>query len=294
MIPPHLLRELRYVEISAAKASRSARIGPHTSRARGTGFDFDQHLAYRAGDDVRRIDWNATARLNTPYVRQMHAERELDVVMAVDLSRSMDIGARRYSKKEVMTLVAASVLFSASADHISAGFLPFSDRVLGWTPPRRAPGRAWHVLEDIWAMEPGASRTSVMPAIRHLLSSLRTMSIVAIVSDFVTDENVFESAELRMLAARHDVIAVVIDDPADTALPPGRGFIRVRDVETGARMVVALDDRTRRAYAGTIARRRRAIADACYRLGVDFVFVRTDAPAMVEPVIELFARRRHA
>jgi len=293
MIPPHVMRELRYLEISTAKAIRTARIGPYTSRAHGAGFDFDQHLPYRAGDDVRRIDWNATARLNTPYVRQTHAERELDLVMAVDLSRSMEIGSGRYSKKDVMTFITASLLFSAAADHINAGFLAFSDRVLTWAPPRRASGRAWRVLKDIWSLEPGRSSTWVLPAISHLSSRLRTMSVVSIISDFVTEDDVFGSADLRMLAARHDVIAVVVEDPADTDLPPGRGFMRVRDVETGAGMVVALNDRTRRAYADAVARRRRTITDACYGLGIDFLFVRTDAPVMA-PLIELFARRRSA
>ena len=293
MIPPHMLRELRYLEISTARVVRNVRIGPHTSRSRGSGFDFDQHLAYRPGDDVRRIDWNATARLNSPYVRLTHAERELDVVMALDLSPSMAIGSSRYSKKEVTTFVAASFLFSAAADQINAGFLTFSDRVLGWTPPRRASARAWRVLEEIWSLEPGDGGTRLLPAIRHMLARLRTMSVIAIVSDFLTDEELFDSAELRMLAAQHDAIAVVIEDPVDTALPPGRGFVRVRDVETGAGSVIALNERTRGSYAAAVASRRRSIKDACHRLGIDVVFVRTDAPAM-EPLIELFARRRGA
>ena len=293
MIPPHMLRELRYLEISTARVVRNVRIGPHTSRSRGSGFDFDQHLAYRPGDDVRRIDWNATARLNSPYVRLTHAERELDVVMALDLSPSMAIGSSRYSKKEVTTFVAASFLFSAAADQINAGFLTFSDRVLGWTPPRRASARAWRVLEEIWSLEPGDGGTRLLPAIRHMLARLRTMSVIAIVSDFLTDEELFDSAELRMLAAQHDAIAVVIEDPVDTALPPGRGFVRVRDVETGAGSVIALNERTRGSYAAAVASRRRSIKDACHRLGIDVVFVRTDAAAM-EPLIELFARRRGA
>ena len=229
MIPPHMLRELRYLEISTARVVRNVRIGPHTSRSRGSGFDFDQHLAYRPGDDVRRIDWNATARLNSPYVRLTHAERELDVVMALDLSPSMAIGSSRYSKKEVTTFVAASFLFSAAADQINAGFLTFSDRVLGWTPPRRATARAWRVLEEIWSLEPGDGRTRLLPAIRHLLAVL----------------------------------------------------------------VIALNERTRGSYAAAVASRRRSIKDACHRLGIDVVFVRTDAAAM-EPLIELFARRRGA
>jgi uncharacterized protein (DUF58 family) len=293
MIPPHMLRALRYLEIRTAKAVRNMRIGPHTSRSRGSGFDFDQHLAYRPGDDVRRIDWNATARLNTPYVRQTHAERELDVVMALDLSPSMAIGSTRYSKKDVTTFVAASILFSASSDQINTGFMTFSDRVLGWTPPRRASARAWRILEEIWSTEPGDGGTRLLPAVRHLLTHLRTMSVVAIVSDFLTGESVFESADFRMLAAQHDVIAVVVEDAADTALPAGAGFVRVRDVETGAGSVIALNDRTRRTFAAAAASRRRAITDACHRLGIDVAFVRTDRAAM-EPLIELFARRRRS
>jgi uncharacterized protein (DUF58 family) len=245
---------------------------------------------------VRRIDWNATARLHTPYVRQTHAERELDVVMALDLSPSMAIGSSRYSKKDVTTFIAASILFSAASDQINAGFLTFSDRVLGWTPPRRASARAWRILEEIWATEPGAGGTRLLPAVRHMLSHLRTMSVVAIVSDFLTGETVFDSADFRMLAAQHDVISVVIEDAVDTALPPGAGFVRVRDVETGAGSVgsvIALNERTRRGYAAAVAGRRRAITDACHRLGVDVAFIRTDRPAM-EPLIELFARRRRA
>ena len=293
MIPPHMLRELRYLEISTAKAVRNVRIGPHTSRSRGSGFDFDQHLAYRPGDDVRRIDWNATARLNTPYVRQTHAERELDVIMALDLSQSMAIGSSRYSKKEVTTFVAASILFSAASDQINAGFLTFSDRVLRWTPPRRASARAWRILEEIWSLQPEEGRTLLLPAVRHMLSRLRTMSVIAIVSDFLTSEELFDSADFRMLATQHDVITVVIEDPVDTALPPGSGFVRVRDVETGGGSVIALNERTRRTYAGVVAGRRRAIVEACHRLGVDVAFVRTDQAAM-EPLIELFARRRRA
>lgn len=293
MIPAGLLRDLRYLEISTFKAIRNGRVGALTSRARGPGFDFDQHTAYRPGDDVRRIDWNATARLGTPYVRQTHAERELDVVMALDLSRSMEIGAGRYSKKDLLTLVAASLVFSAAADQFNAGFLMFSDRILGWTPPRRVSGRAWRLLEEIWAVEAQPSRTSLLPALRHLASTLRTMSVIAIVSDFITSEDLFGSAELRTLAAQHDVIVMAIEDRADAALPEGRGFVRVRDVETGAGMAVALNDRTRRAYAAAAAARRQAIVDACYRLGIDFAFVRTDRPAMV-PLIDLFARRKSA
>ncbi|MEO6214222.1 MAG: DUF58 domain-containing protein [Vicinamibacterales bacterium] len=293
MIPSHLLGELRYLEISTARGIRTARVGPYTSRTRGSGLDFDQHVPYRPGDDVRRIDWNVTARLNAPYVRQTHAERELDLVIALDMSRSMELGAGRYSKKEVLTFVSGSLLFSAAADQINAGFMAFSDRVLAWAPPRRVSGRAWALIEDIWALKSERSRTTMIPALRHLLATLKTMSIVAIVSDFITADRVFESVELRMLAARHDVLAIIVEDPAEAALPDSRGFLRVKDVESGEEVLLALSAGSRRAYADARARWRQTIADASFRLGMKFVFVRSDVPVM-QPVVELFARRRSA
>jgi uncharacterized protein (DUF58 family) len=293
MIPPHVIRELRYLEIVATKKLRALRLGPYTSPARGPGFDFHQHLPYRPGDDVRRIDWNVTARLNAPYTRQTHAERELDVILAIDLSRSMEIGAGRYSKKEAMTLIAASLLFSAVSDHMNTGALAFTDRVLTWSPPRHTSGRAWQILHEIWALEPERPRTAILPAVRQMTSRLKAMSVLFLLSDFVTDEDLFGSAEMRILAARHDVILVVVEDPVELALPPGRGFLRVRDVERGADTVVGVNDRSRHAYTEAVAQRRQAIMDACYRLSMDHVFVRADQPIM-EPLFELFARRRIA
>jgi uncharacterized protein (DUF58 family) len=293
MIPPDVLRELRYIEVYSARKIRNLRIGPYTSPLRGPGFDFDEHLPYRPGDDVRRIDWNVTARLNAPFVRQTHAERELNVVAALDLSPSMGFGSSRYSKKEVMTFIAASILFSATSDQINVGFLAFSDRILHWAPPRRVGGRAWRLLEELWSVKATGSRTAVLPAIQHLVEHLRGMSVVCLVSDFITDEDVFGSREMRMLASRHDVIAVVPEDPAETALPSGRGTIRLRDPETGRAMSVKLDPQTRQAYQDTVARRRRAIVEACYRVPIDQVFVPSDQPVM-EPLLNLFERRRLA
>ena len=293
MIPPDVLRELRYLEVYTARKIRNLRVGPYTSPLRGPGFDFDEHRPYRPGDDVRRIDWNVTARLNAPFLRQTHAERELTITLALDLSPSMALGSSKYSKKETMTFIAASLLFSAARDQINVGFLAFSDRVLQWIAPRRASGRAWEILENLWAIEPTAGRTALRPPLQHLVATLKSMSMVCFVSDFITDEDVFGSGEMRALAARHDVIAIIPEDPAELALPQGHGRIRLRDPESGRAVSVALNWQTRQAYAEAVARRRSALVDACYAAGIDHVFVRTDE-AVVEPLIELFARRRIA
>ena len=293
MIPPNVLRQLRYLEIATSRKIRTPRLGPYTSPARGDGFEFDQHRRYQPGDDVRRIDWNVTARLNAPYLRQTHSERELNVILAIDLSRSMSVGSSRSSKKEAVTFITASLLFSAAGDHINTGFLAFSDRVLTWSAPRRATGRAWRILEDVWALEPESGRTALLPALRHLAANLKSMSVIFLISDFITEEDVFGSQELRMLASRQDVIAVIVEDPAETALPAGGGYIRIRDAESGAQRTVALNDESRASYARGVARRRTALVDACYRIPIDCVFVRSDGSA-TEPLLELLARRRKA
>ncbi len=291
MIPADVVSELRYLEIYTAKKIRSLRVGPYTSPLRGTGFDFDEHRPYRPGDDVRRIDWNVTARLNAPFLRQTHAERELTLTIAVDLSPSMTLGSSRYSKKEIMTFITGSLLFSAATDQINVGLLAFSDRVLHWTPPRRASGRAWEMLTRLWALEPGGARTAFGPAVRHLAGALKSMSMVYLVSDFITGEDLFAGRDLRALAARHDVIAVIPEDPAELDLPRGHGTIRLRDPESGRAVPVALNARTRVAYAEAVARRRAALVDACYGASIDHVFVPTEG-AVMEPLLELFARRR--
>jgi uncharacterized protein (DUF58 family) len=289
MIPESVMRELRYIEVYTAKRIRNLRVGPYTSPQRGPGFDFDEHQPYRQGDDVRRIDWNVTARLNAPYVRHTHAERELNVMIAMDVSRSMALAADR-TKKEVMMFITASLLFSAVSDQINTGFLAFADRVIEHSPPRRSRASAWAVLERCWALSPRPGRTALLPAIRHLLNTLKRMSVVFIVSDFITDEDLFRSPELSMLAAKHDTIAVVPIDGSEMALPQGTGYMQVRDVETGREVAVTLSRRTRCAYADEMRARRETLAHAFYRVPMDHVFVPAGS-SPVEPLLSLFAAR---
>ena len=290
MIPEPVMRELRYIEVYTAKKIRTLRVGAYTSPLRGPGFDFDEHQPYRAGDDVRRIDWNVTARMNAPYVRQTHAERELSVMIAVDVSRSMELGTSHFSKKEVMTFITGSLLFSALSDQIHTGFMAFADRVVAFDQPRRTRGAAWAVLEQCWALAPQPGVTAIGPAIRHLIRALKKTSVIFLVSDFMTSEDLSLNKDLAVLAARHDVIAVIPEDPAETALPAGRGYVHVRDLESGRDVAVALGARSRRAYAEEARQRREWLQRLLYRASIDHVFVPTNArPA--EPLLDLFAKR---
>jgi uncharacterized protein (DUF58 family) len=290
MIPEPVMRELRYIEVYTAKKIRTLRVGAYTSPLRGPGFDFDEHQPYRPGDDVRRIDWNVTARMNAPYVRQTHAERELSVMIAVDVSRSMELGTSHFSKKEVMTFITGSLLFSALSDQIHTGFMAFADRVVAFDQPRRTRGAAWAVLEQCWALAPQPGVTAIGPAIRHLIRALKKTSVIFLVSDFMTSEDLSLNRDLAVLAARHDVIAVIPEDPAETALPAGRGYLHVRDLESGRDVAVALGARSRRVYTEEARHRREWVQRVLYRASIDHVFVPTNArPA--EPLLDLFAKR---
>ena len=290
MIPEEVMRELRYIEVYTAKKIRTLRVGAYTSPLRGPGFDFDEHQPYRPGDDVRRIDWNVTARMNAPYVRHTHAERELNVMIALDVSRSMELGESYRSKKEVMTYITGSLLFSALSDQINTGFMAFADRVVAFSQPRRTRGAAWAVLEQCWSLAPQPGATAIVPAVRHLVRTLKKTSVVFLVSDFMSDEDLFGSRDLAVLAARHDVIAVIPEDPSETTLPAGRGYVHVRDLESGRGVAVALGAHSRRTCAAEAQRRRESLARAFYRASIDHAFVPTNG-SPVEPMLELFARR---
>jgi uncharacterized protein (DUF58 family) len=291
MIPEQVMRELRYIEVETSRKIRNQRVGAYQSPLRGPGFDFDEHQAYRPGDDVRRIDWNVTARLGTPFVRHTHAEREMNVMVVMDVSRSMALGSSAHSKREALTYITGSILFSAISDQINTGFMAFSDRVLMATRPKRTRGAAWSVLQQAWELSSSSRRTLMGPALRQLAGTLKRMSVVFIVSDFVTDDRVLDSPELSQLAAHHDVIAVVPEDRAETALPPGSGYLHLRDLESGRRVTVGLGSGARERFAAATRARREALARAFYRVPMDHAFVPTDASPVL-PVLSLFARRK--
>ena len=285
------MRELRYIEVETSRKIRNQRVGAYQSPLRGAGFDFDEHQPYRPGDDVRRIDWNVTARFGTPFVRHTHAEREMNVMVVMDVSRSMMLGSSAHSKREALTYISGSILFSAISDQINTGFMAFSDRVLMATRPKRTRGAAWTVLQQAWDLSSSSRRTLMLPAVRELAGTLKRMSVVFIVSDFLTDDNVLESPELSQLAAHHDVIAVVPEDRAETSLPPGSGYLHIRDMESGRRLTVGLGAGARERFAAASRARREALSRAFYRVPMDHAFVPTDGSPVL-PVLSLFSRRK--
>jgi uncharacterized protein (DUF58 family) len=190
-----------------------------------------------------------------------------------------------------MTFITGSILFSALSDQINTGFVAFGDTVLLSTQPKRTRAAAWSVLEQAWALKPSSSKTLMLPLVRHLTLTLKRMSLIFIVSDFVTSDDVLNSPELAHLAHKHDVVAVVPEDRAETELPAGAGYLHLRDIESGRRVSVGLGRQARARYAGAIRERRENLARAFYRVPMDHVFVPTTGSPVL-PVLSLFARRK--
>ncbi len=301
MIPEHVMHELRYIEVYTAKKIRNQRVGAYQSPLRGPGFDFDEHQPYRPGDDVRRIDWNVTARMDAPFVRHTHAERELNVMIAMDVSRSMELGSVAVLEEgsdDVHHRLARVLRAVRSDQHRASGVRrPRADVDAAAAHARGRVVGAAEVLGRVERTEASGWRrraTLMMPAIEHLVKTLKRMSVVFIVSDFMTDDDVLESRELAMLAARHDVIAVVPEDPAG-ACAAGRRRLHAACAtsRSGREVALGLSDRARRRYAEAARERRDALTRAFYRVPMDHVFVPTDQ-SPVEPVLSLFAKRMKA
>ena len=253
---------------------------------------FSEVRAYRYGDDVRNIDWNVTARFNEPYVKVYEEERELTVMLLVDVSGSRGFGSQELSKKNVMTELAAILAFSAITNNDKIGVVLFSDRIEQFIPPQK--GRK-HILRIIWTLmnfEPQSVRTDVGGALRYLTNAIKKRCTAFVLSDFIDfdgSEVRFKDA-LRIVSSKHDVVGVRVYDPREESLPDV-GMVRMTDLETGAvRWVNTGSSRVRMQYSDAAQRREELLRRVFSRSGVDWVSVSTDED-YVYPLIKLFKQR---
>lgn len=289
-IPDDLVQELRYLEIYTRRKISSRLVGSYTSPFKGVGFDFWEHRRYQPGEDVRRIDWNATARLGQIQVRLDHAERELNAILVVDLSRSMEFTSRKLTKRELLVRVAGCLAFSAVADQMHLGMLAFTDRVEAYLPPRQGRRQAWRLLQYLHEARPGSGGTELGAPVRFLTQRLRKTTVVFLLSDFLGSD-ITRLADLQLLGHTHDVVPVIVQDPMEEELLKARGHVRLRDLESGRERVISLSSRNRRLYAEEASRRREALIRHFYTLGLDHVYVRV-GDSFVDPLIRLFSSRK--
>lgn len=287
-----VMAQVRRIELRTRGLVTSRFSGEYHSVFKGQGMEFVEVREYLPGDDVRTIDWNVSARTGTTHVKKFVEERELTVLLAVDLSRSQRFGTRGRFKAEVMAEVAATLAMSAVRNNDRVALLAFTDRVEAFVPPRKGRRHVLRIVRDLLTFRPERRGTDPAAAAAYAARALRSRSIVFLLSDFLLPPEgmgAFERA-LATAAFRHDVVPVAFTDPADVELP-GAGVLRLADAETGRAFTLDTGDpRVRERYAREARVEREAVRAVFRRLGLDAVELRTDAPWSA-PLLAFFRRR---
>jgi uncharacterized protein (DUF58 family) len=275
MISSEVLKKIRRIEIRTNRMVSDLFAGQYHSVFKGQGMEFQEVREYQAGDDIRAIDWNVTARMGHPFIKKFVEERELTVMLLVDISRSMDFGGGEQTKRDLAAEVAAVLAFAAVRNNDRVGLILFSDEVEHYLPPRKGTRHVLRVIRDVLTVKPTRQGTSVTQALHYLNRLAHRRSVAFLVSDFF-DVN-FENA-LAVSAKRHDVIATQIRDARD-ATWPAAGLIEWEDAETGRRMLVDTSDpATRRALEARSADRQRLLRDTFRKRAVDAMDLTTGQP----------------
>jgi uncharacterized protein (DUF58 family) len=286
-----IMARVRRLEIKARRLVRESFSGEYLSSFRGQGLDFDDYREYQHGDEVRFIDWNVTARMNQPYVRKFREEREANIILAVDISGSVDYGSIEYSKREVAAEAAAVLGFSALQNGDKVGLLLFAAEPVLFVPPEKGTRHLLRMIREILAAMPDNPATSIRNACDFLIRTLRRKSVVFMISDFQSDPL---DKPLGKIAHKHDTIALRVADPLERELPKV-GRVTMIDPETGFETRVnTRNSNLRMAYGKMAARHREGVERLFRKHGIDHCRIRTngDILASLHRLLKRRARRR--
>ncbi|MCM1036444.1 MAG: DUF58 domain-containing protein [Bacteroides sp.] len=283
-----LLKKVRKIEIKSRGLSQNIFAGEYHSAFKGRGMMFSEVREYQFGDDVRDIDWNVTARHNRPYVKVYEEERELTVMLLIDVSGSGDFGAAGELKREMIAEIAATLAFSATQNNDKIGALFFSDRVEKFIPPKKGKKHILLIVRELLDFKPASRGTDLGVALRFFTDAMRKRSATFVISDFIQPVDYRQA--LSLARNKHDVMAIQVYDKRDSQLPPV-GLMRVHDLETGAvRWIDTSSSRVRQAYSRSWYDRQQAMAETLRSSRVSFVSVATDED-YVKALMGLFKNR---
>ena len=268
MISRELAKKIRLIEISTRRAVNDTLAGGYHSVFKGRGMEFDEVREYAPGDDVRTIDWNVTARTGRPFVKRFVEERELTVLLVVDLSASGAFGSRDRFKNEVAAELCALLAFSAIKNNDKVGLVAFTDRVEKFIPPKKGSSHVLRLVRDVLGLRPYGRGTDIARALEFAGRAVRRRAIVFVVSDFQAADF---SRPLRILARRHDLVALSVADPRESVLPDV-GLVRLEDPETGETALIDTSSASvRRRFEAAAAERRARLTELFRSTGVDEV-----------------------
>lgn len=286
-LTPELFRQIKAIQIRTQRLVTDMMAGEYESAFKGRGMEFDEVREYQPGDDVRLIDWNVTARTGLPHVKVHREERELTVMLLVDVSSSGAFGTAHKLKNEVAAEVAAVLAYTAIRSNDRVGLIIFSDRIEHYIPPKKGRAHVWRVIRDILTFRPERRATDLEGALDYLAKVVRRRSVVFVISDFLDMDY---ADRIRAMATRHDATAICVTDPRETTLPKV-GLIELEDAETGEVLLVDTNDRgfvEGFTVLGQQDRDRRR--DAFRSAEVGEITIQTDRP-YVDPLVRFFRNR---
>ena len=283
-----LLKRVRKIEIKTRGLSSNIFAGEYHSAFKGRGMTFSEVREYQYGDDIRNIDWNVTARHNKPYVKVFEEERELTVMLMIDVSASRNFGTVSKLKKNQITEIAAVLAFSAIQNNDKIGVIFFSDKVEKFIPPKKGKTHILHIIRELIDFYSEDKHTNIEQALQYVTNSIKKRCTCFLISDFI-DEHDFSHA-LAIANRKHDVVALRVYDPRENVLPPV-GMMFLTDAETGEQMWVDTSDkRVRDEYSRYMSVWEKELKNVFKRSGVDVADIRSDED-YVRALISLFKRR---
>lgn len=287
MIPRELIQKIRRIQIRTSRIVDEMLAGQYHSIFKGRGIEFEEVRPYQIGDDIRSIDWNVTARAGEPYIKLFREERELSVMLLVDLSASQSLGTKGQTKRELVAELSALLAFAAIENNDRVGLTLFTDGIEKYIPPSKGARHGLRIVRDILYTQPVGRRTDLSAVLEHLGRTSRRRSVVFIVSDFIVAGH---ERALRVASRKHDVIPIVVADQREQSMP-NVGLIRLQDAETGRTVVLDTSSRGNRvAFEAWARRQNEQRAELFRRLRLDPVDV-TTGDDIVEPLVTFFRRR---
>lgn len=287
-LPPEIAKKIKLLEINTRKLVNSTFAGQYHSAFKGQGMTFSDFREYVPGDDVRAISWNLTARTGKTYIKKYEEERELTLILAVDVSGSMVFGSKSYLKGEVATHLAGLLGFAASKNNDNVGLLLFSNQVEHFVPPKKGRGHIQRILRDLYYHQPNSTETRIDVVAEYLYGILKKRATVFVMSDFLTEEAF--GGSLKKLSRKHEVISVAVTDKAEAQIP-NIGLVDIYDPE--AEKILTIDTGSSRFRKSVYDEHKRLMAkrEAEFRrTRVDCIKVDNDDDFM-DPLIEYFRKR---
>ncbi len=286
-LSPELLKRIKSIQVKTNYLVNDIMAGEYVSAFKGRGMEFSEVREYQPGDDVRLIDWNVTARMNQPFIKEFKEERELTLMLLVDVSSSGGFGSAEKLKNEVSAEIASILAFAAIKNNDKIGLIVFSDKIEHTIPPKKGKAHIWNIIRTILNFKPEGKGTNLSLPLEYLLNIQKRKTTTFLISDFQDDDY---EATLKLAKQKHDIVAISITDPREETLPDV-GLIQLEDAESGETLLVDTSDKEMtRQYTRQFQKKIEKRKKYFHSIGIDTIEIYTDRP-LTEPIIHYFKLR---